>query len=96
MDAPAGRIGVRSAYNVAGLSFSPRQLADAIGRQVSGFSVEYRPDQRQAIADSWPHSLDDNCAREDWGWQPRIGMRELVADMLAHLGPRGETLHYAA
>ncbi|MES2739705.1 MAG: NAD-dependent epimerase/dehydratase family protein [Pseudomonadota bacterium] len=85
MDAPAARVTIRSAYNVAGLSFNPRQLAAAITEAVPGFSIGYRPDSRQAIADSWPHSLDDAQATADWGWQARIGLDQLTADMLAHI-----------
>lgn len=94
MDAPAEQIRVRSAYNVAGLSFSPRELAEEIRRQLPGFEIRYQPDHRQAIADTWPHSLDDTYARADWGWKARIGLRQLVADMLEHVPAR--TLHHAA
>jgi nucleoside-diphosphate-sugar epimerase len=85
MDTPADRITVRSAYNVAGLSFNPAQLAAAIGQQRPGFEIRYAPDARQAIADTWPHSLDDAAARRDWGWQPRIDLAALVTDMLANV-----------
>jgi nucleoside-diphosphate-sugar epimerase len=85
MDAPAERICIRSSYNVAGLSFNPRQLAQEIARQLPKFEVRYQPDTRQLIADSWPQSLDDAHARADWDWQPRIGLPELVADMLNHI-----------
>ncbi len=84
MDAPAARIKIRSAYNVAGLSFSPRQLVQAIVRVFPDFKVCYKPDSRQAIADTWPHSLDDARAYADWGWQARIGIDQMVAHMLAH------------
>ncbi|HEY4541925.1 MAG TPA: NAD-dependent epimerase/dehydratase family protein [Noviherbaspirillum sp.] len=88
MAAPAERVRVRDSYNVAGLSFSPAELGAAIAARVPGFEVRYAPDQRQAIAASWPHSLDDTHARADWGWQPRFGIDELVDDMLAHVpGP---------
>ncbi|WP_151638349.1 NAD-dependent epimerase/dehydratase family protein [Noviherbaspirillum aerium] len=95
MDAPAEQIRVRSAYNVAGLSFSPRELAEEIRRQLPEFELRYQPDHRQAIADTWPHSLDDTYARADWGWKARIGLRELVTDMLLHVPPARE-LHHAA
>lgn len=87
MDAAPERITVRSAYNVTGLSFNPQQLALAIGRQVAGFSIAYVPDSRQAIADSWPQSLDDSVARADWGWQAQVGLEQLVRDMLANIDP---------
>ncbi|MFC3111106.1 NAD-dependent epimerase/dehydratase family protein [Undibacterium arcticum] len=85
MDAPARQVKIRSSYNVAGVSFNPRELALEIAKQRPGFEIAYQPDSRQAIADSWPQSLDDGAARADWGWQARIGITELVADMLANV-----------
>jgi nucleoside-diphosphate-sugar epimerase len=85
MEAPAEQVCIRSSYNVAGLSFNPRQLAEAIHQRRADFRIEYRPDQRQAIADSWPQSLDDSCARADWGWQPRVSLAGLVDDMLLEI-----------
>ena len=85
MEAPAAQIAVRSAYNVAGLSFNPRELAAAITLAVPDFKVAYQPDSRQAIADTWPQSLDDSKATTDWGWTARIGLDQLVTDMLANI-----------
>ncbi len=85
MDAPAAQIKVRSAYNVAGVSFNPEQLAAAISRALPDFKIAYKPDSRQAIADTWPQSLDDSTASADWGWQARIGVEQMVADMLANV-----------
>jgi nucleoside-diphosphate-sugar epimerase len=85
MDAPASQIKVRSSYNVAGVSFNPAQLAEAITRSVPGFRIEYKPDSRQAIADTWPHSLDDCHATADWGWRAKVGTEEMVKDMLANI-----------
>jgi nucleoside-diphosphate-sugar epimerase len=85
MDAPAQQIGIRSAYNVAGLSFNPRELAAAIAQARPGFQISYQPDSRQAIADTWPQSLDDSVATADWGWKAQIGLDQLVADMLANI-----------
>ncbi len=85
MDAPAGDISVRSAYNVAGLSFNPRELAAAITRALPQFDIRYQPDSRQAIAATWPHSLDDSQALTDWGWKARVGLEQLVTDMLANI-----------
>ena len=96
MDAPPQQVRIRSASNVAGVSFNPRELAQAIRRQLPRFEIDYQPDQRQAIADSWPHSLDDTHARADWGWQARIGIDELVADMLDNLRVSAPALHHAA
>jgi nucleoside-diphosphate-sugar epimerase len=85
MDAPADKIAVRSAYNVAGLSFNPRELAAAITRAQPDFTIGYTPDSRQAIADTWPQSLDDSKAASDWGWKSRIGLEQLVTDMLENI-----------
>jgi nucleoside-diphosphate-sugar epimerase len=96
MDAPGEQVRIRSAYNVAGLSFNPRELAEEISRQLPGFRIQYQPDHRQAIADTWPHSLDDTYARADWGWRASIGLQELVRDMLEHVPATLEKLHHAA
>ena len=85
MDAPAATIAVRSAYNVAGLSFNPRELAAAITLAVPAFEIGYQPDSRQAIAATWPQSLDDSQAARDWGWKASIGLDQLVSDMLANI-----------
>jgi nucleoside-diphosphate-sugar epimerase len=85
MDAPAERIRERGSYNLAGISFTPRGIADAIARRVPGFALECVPDFRQAIAASWPRSIDDSAARRDWGWAPRHDLDSMVDDMLAHL-----------
>ncbi|GGB99178.1 NAD-dependent epimerase/dehydratase family protein [Pseudoduganella buxea] len=85
MEAPAEKVRIRSSYNVAGVSFNPEQLAKAIAREVPGFDIAYAPDSRQAIADTWPQSLDDEEARVHWGWQARIGIDEMVRDMLDHI-----------
>lgn len=85
MNADAQRLRVRSSYNVAGVSFDPKTIAAAIARRVPGFDVRYAPDFRQAIAETWPHTLDDTHARYDWGWQPQYGLEEMVDDMLANV-----------
>jgi nucleoside-diphosphate-sugar epimerase len=85
MEAPADKVAIRSSYNVAGVSFNPRELAAAITRSVPGFKITYKPDSRQAIAVTWPQSLDDSVAAADWGWKPQIGLEQLVADMLENI-----------
>ena len=85
MQAPASDIKVRSSYNVAAFSFSPEEIAEEIARQIPGFSISYAPDFRQAIADSWPNSIDDAVAREDWGWQPAHSLESMTRDILANL-----------
>jgi nucleoside-diphosphate-sugar epimerase len=76
---------IRSSYNVAGVSFNPRELAAAIQKRLPAFRIAYQPDSRQQIADSWPRSLDDSRATADWGWKARIGVDEMVDDMLANV-----------
>jgi nucleoside-diphosphate-sugar epimerase len=85
MQAPAENIRIRSAYNVAGLSFTPEQIAAEIQRHHPGFVVNYCPDQRQAIADTWPDSLDDQPARADWHWRAQYDLPALVGDMLSNI-----------
>jgi len=82
MDAPAERVRERGAYNLAGLSFTPREIADEIARHVHGFALSCAPDFRQAIADSWPQVIDDAQARADWGWNARFALAPMVEDML--------------
>jgi nucleoside-diphosphate-sugar epimerase len=84
MDAPAGKITVRTSYNLAGISFSARELADEIASRIP-LKVNYVPDHRQAIADSWPHSIDDSSARTDWGWRPEFDLSRMTAVMLDNL-----------
>ncbi len=88
MAAPASAIKRRTSYNLQGLSFSPEQIAAELATQAGPFDLHYAPDFRQAIAASWPRSLDDTAARADWGWAPRFDLGALVHDMLANLRNR--------
>ena len=85
MAAPAEAIRERRSYNLAGMSFTPRQIADAIAQRLPGFTLHCEPDFRQAIAQSWPASIDDAPARADWGWQPRYDLQAMVDAMLTAL-----------
>ncbi|HLW20135.1 MAG TPA: NAD-dependent epimerase/dehydratase family protein [Cyclobacteriaceae bacterium] len=85
MDAPKENIRVRSSYNLGGISFSPKEIYESIKAEYPSFEITYRPDFRQQIADSWPDSIDDSAAREDWGWQHRFGLHDMTSDILAHL-----------
>jgi nucleoside-diphosphate-sugar epimerase len=77
-------------YNFAAVSFTPAELAAAITGRMPGFAIDYAPDERQAIADSWPASIDDTPAREEWGWRHRYGTPELVEAMLAGVRERAD------
>jgi threonine 3-dehydrogenase len=85
MEAPASKISVHTSYNLAGMSFTPAEVAASIQKQVPDFKISYRPDFRQKIADSWPESIDDTAARQDWGWKPEFDLDAMTVDMLAHL-----------
>jgi len=87
MEAPAEAIGERGSYNLAGVSFTPAEIAAAIRAEIPGFEISYAPDFRQAIAASWPQSIDDRQARADWGWQLAYDLRAMVGDMLKELRP---------
>lgn len=82
MEAPAESVKIRSSYNLSGCSFTPGELAKEIQLHVPDFSIVYQPDFRQAIADSWPNSIDDSSARNDWGWKEKFGTKELVEIMI--------------
>lgn len=85
MEAPASKISVRTSYNVSGMSFSPTEIAASIQKHIPDFSISYKPDYRQAIADSWPASIDDSVARKDWGWKNDFELESMVSDMLDNL-----------
>lgn len=84
-EAAAERVKIRSSYNIAGMTFTPAELATEIAKKVSGFSIDYELDARQAIAASWPQSINDIEARTDWGWFPEHDISSLVNEMLSHL-----------
>jgi nucleoside-diphosphate-sugar epimerase len=87
MEAPAVNISVRTSYNLAGISFTPSEIAHEILRLIPDFSIEYQPDFRQAIADSWPESIDDRIARRDWGWKPAFDLKDMTNEMIRCLSP---------
>lgn len=85
MEAPAEKISKHTSYNLQGMSFSPKEIAQAIQRQRPDFRITYAPDFRQGIADSWPSSIDDQQARADWGWKPEYDLEKMTEDMLKNL-----------
>jgi len=90
MEAPFDKLKHHGDFNVGAMSFSAGELAAAIKRHIPEFEVTYKPDFRQAIADSWPSSIDDSAAREEWGWQPAYDLDKMTEDMLKRLKDRHE------
>lgn len=85
MQAPAENIKIRSSYNLSAIDFTPKEIAATIKEHITDFSITYEPDFRQKIADSWPQSIDDSRAREDWNWQHEFNLEGMTNDMLEHL-----------
>ncbi len=85
MQVDSEKVKIRSSYNIAGCSFSPKEIAQEIKKHVPNFSISYNPDNRQQIADSWPKSIDDTHAQKDWGWQKKYDLQKLVSDMIKNL-----------
>ncbi len=90
MAAPAEQIKVRTSYNISGMSFDPQTIYETIRKEIPDFQITYKPDFRQNIAESWPHSIDDSPACEHWNWQPAYDLESMTRDMLAHLAERYE------
>ncbi len=85
MHAAAEKISIRTSYNISAMSFSPAQIAEEIKKHIPDFLISYKPDYRQAIADSWPASIDDSVARNDWGWKHEYDLEKMTSDMLDNL-----------
>ena len=85
MDSVAEHIKIRSSYNIAGLSFSPKEIAQEIKKHIPKFEMHYKSDYRQAIADSWPQNIDDSAAFKDWNWKSSINLQEMTSDMLKNI-----------
>ena len=86
MEAPSEKIKIRSAYNLAAVSFNPEEIAASIQKHLPNFKIGYKPDFRQAIADSWPQSIDDTDARTDWDWAHKFTLEDMTKIMLENLG----------
>lgn len=85
MEAPAEKISIRTSYNVAAMSFSPAEIGKEIKKHINHFEMNYAPDYRQAIAQSWPQSIDDSVARKDWSWKPEFDLSAMTKDMMENL-----------
>lgn len=85
MEAPASKISIRTSYNISGMSFSPKEIAEEIKKHIPEFEITYKEDYRQSIANSWPQSIDDAVARNDWGWKEEYNLSTMVKDMLENI-----------
>jgi nucleoside-diphosphate-sugar epimerase len=85
MDAPKESIKIRSSYNLAGISFTPTDISEEIKKHIPDFEMSYDIDFRDAIAKSWPTSIDDKSAQQDWGWNPKYNLSEMVKEMLKNI-----------
>ena len=85
MEAPVEKISIRTSYNLSGMSFSPKDIAAEIKKHVPEFKIEYKPDYRLTIAQSWPQSIDDAIARRDWGWKPEYDLSLMSTDMMQNI-----------
>ncbi|MES2812253.1 MAG: L-threonine 3-dehydrogenase [Bacteroidota bacterium] len=85
MQAPAEQVKIRSSYNLSAMSFTPAEIAEEIKKHYPNFTIDYIPDFRQKIADSWPASIDDSSAREDWGWKNDFNLENMTVEMFNQL-----------
>jgi len=85
MDAPAEKVKIRSSYNISGISFTPKEIYEEIKKTIPNFQIEYNPDFRQKIADSWPGSIDDTEAQRDWNWRAKYDLTALAQIMLSNI-----------
>ena len=88
MEAPAKNISIRTSYNLSGVSFSPKEIADEIKKHIPEFTINYEADYRQQIANSWPASIDDSVANKDWNWKPKFDLAALTKNMLENMHPK--------
>ena len=85
MQADADKVKIRSSYNLSAMSFTPKEIAEEIKKHFPDFTIDYAPDFRQKIADSWPASIDDSAARQDWGWKNDFNMDNMTVEMITKL-----------
>ena len=89
MEADPARLVHRNAFNIASMSFAPETIFEAIKKEIPSFEMEYNPDPlKQSIADSWPDSMDDSCARAEWDWKPEYDLESMTKDMIVNLRAR--------
>jgi len=88
MEADLAQLKHHADFNLAAMSFCPAELAAEIKKHIPEFVCEYKPDFRQAIADSWPRTINDSTAREEWDWEPQYDLAAMTADMLERLGKK--------
>jgi nucleoside-diphosphate-sugar epimerase len=85
MEAPSEKLSVWSSYNLSGISFTPEQIANVISKTINDFSIDYKPDFRDQIAQSWPSSINDDVAKADWNWESKFNLDAIVKDMITNL-----------
>jgi len=85
MEAPRSQVGIRTSYNISAISFSPEEIGAEIRKHLPQFTIDYAPDYRQTIANSWPQSIDDSVAHDHWGWKPEYDLARMTKDMLDNL-----------
>ena len=90
MEANENKLSIHSSYNISGITFDPKELSDEIKKSVPGFEITYKPDFRQAIAESWPQSIDDSVARNDWNWKHEYDLEKMTRIMLEETGKKLE------
>lgn len=88
MQAPKENITVRTSYNIHGMSFTPKEIAQEIKKHIPEFTISYAPDYRQKIADTWPNSIGDSVANQDWNWEPAYDLSSMTVDMLKNLSKK--------
>ena len=92
MEAPAEQVKIRSSYNLAGVSFTPKTLSEEVTKHIPDFKMSYNSDFRQEIADSWPSSIDDTHAQNDWGWKLEYNLEKMTSDMMKNLKEKYKTI----
>ena len=91
METPSRQVKIRSSYNLAGVSFTPEEIGKEISKHIPNFEISYNSDFRQKIADSWPHSINDEHAKNDWGWRLKYDLEKMTKDMIFNLKKKCKT-----